>query len=223
MKIADAHVEKMIQGIVQPLCDCVGDTDDVHFSLHEEAKKDNIPLVSKGGVVFHRCMQMAATMGLVPAKHVTCGRVHGHGPLSFCKKFLGKHTTLSEASDYFDQLHADLKSNDSNFLKSNLEQVMCSEGRKHRKVDVIYEDPKTGLPQNFFLAKSKTKSNVQMRVLHRGRWEQLSHVFHPFFKMSSKNKNTNMTLFPRSKSWITSHLDDCGELSRLPQTMWEMS
>ena len=219
--IADEYVDKLIGSIMDPLCNAVGNTDTIHFSLHEDIKKKDIPRVSQGGVVFHRCIQMAATMGLIPTKYITCGRVYGYGPLTFCEEILGPGISLDEANQYFDQVHTDIQSSDSNFFKSNLEQVMCSEGRLRRKFDILYEDPTNGLPQNFFLAKRKTKSNVQMRILHRGRWEQLSHVFNPFYNVMTKTKSTAMELFPVSKSWITSYVDDKGKLSRLPQDMWE--
>ena len=67
---------------------------------------------------------------------------------------------------------------------------------------MIYEDPKSHKLQNFFITKRKTKKNVEMRILHKGKWEKLHEVIKPFYKMESTTNSTLFELVPvTSKSW----------------------
>ena len=220
ISFADSYIERLKVAVIDRLCAAQGSADIEHESLHEDIKETDIPRIAQGGVVFHRCVQMAAGMMLIPTKFVLCGRVYGYGPFKFCKKFLGDHISLDDANIYFNGLYREMCKTFRSFSKSNLEQTLCSDGRKHRKYDLFYEDPATGKVQNFFLAKKKSENVVEMRVLIKGMWKNLEQLFYPFYKMKDKENSTIMDVMKERKGWYMQFVSPTGCLFRLPQDMW---
>ena len=72
---------------------------------------------------------------------------------------------------------------DSTDKKSFLENTTCELGRSKRKLDMIFVNKNGNIEQHFFVLKSLSKLNADVRVLKEYKWKKLSNIISLFCRM----------------------------------------
>ena len=85
---------------------------------------------------------------------------------------------------YFGRLYHAIKEVYPAFERMHLETTACALGRRGgRENDIIFWDEVSDRLQNLYTVKRKINTDADIRILYRGKWVSMSHVFEFFYQM----------------------------------------
>ena len=148
--------------------------------------------INSVGSLFY--LQLAAAVGLINPVWSLYGDVTGNGTngtfLYMQRYYPGGATPrddipgLKMTQKYFGRLYHAIKEVYPSFERMHLETTACALGRQGgRGNDIIFWDEVSDRLQNFYTVKRKSSTDADIRILYRGKWVSMSHVFEFFYQM----------------------------------------
>ena len=142
--------------------------------------------INSVGSLFY--LQLAAAVGLINPVWSLYGDVTGNGTngtfLYMQRYYPGGATPcddipgLKMTQKYFGRLYHAIKDVYPSFEWMHLETTACALGRRGgRENDIIFWDEVSDGLQNFYTVKRKNSTDADIRILYRGKWVSMSHVF----------------------------------------------